>query len=291
MVTSASSPSLRAVKFHDVPTIQYIDPSPSSGTRKRLNLSKQLFERFDGGEVTNEMLVEASQLFNENYGVWGKDAARSGAFAKPGARVRLSTERLRAQYLPPGAACSYVRVTIDDCLAGNAFACRWTDDDKTICWVTQLVVHRDYRERGIAVSLLNQIREYDDDIYGLMSSHPAACLAAAKAFNHGINTVQLDFIRKHAGAVVRASPISYVKDADLRGSLFDNEESDGVVSSVYTNFFVDHTKPLEALAWVQESLGWPLGELLDGHEFLFLLESRRRGRSRSRSNPRPPTVS
>jgi hypothetical protein len=45
---------------------------------------KQLFEKFDGSELTDDMLVEASQLFNENYGIWGKDAAKSGAFAKPG---------------------------------------------------------------------------------------------------------------------------------------------------------------------------------------------------------------
>jgi hypothetical protein len=99
-----------------------------------------------------------------------------------GSRVRLSKDRLRAQYLPQGAACSYARVIIEDRLAGNVFACRWTYNGKTVCWVTQLVVHRDFRERGIAVSLLNQMRQDDDELYGLMSSHPAACLAAAKAF-------------------------------------------------------------------------------------------------------------
>jgi len=51
-----------------------------------------------------------------------------------------------------------------------------------VCWVTQLVVHRDYRERGLAVGLLNELRQGGDDMYALMSSHPAACLAAAKAF-------------------------------------------------------------------------------------------------------------
>ena len=70
---------------------------------------------------------------------------------------------------------------MDGNLAGNAFACRWAYDNKIVCWVTQLVVHQDYRERGLAMGLLNQLRHYDDDIYGLMSSHPAACLAAAKA--------------------------------------------------------------------------------------------------------------
>jgi hypothetical protein len=53
---------------------------------------------------------------------------------------------------------------------------------KIVCWVTQLVVHRDFRERGLAVGLLNQLRQDGDNVYGLMSSHPAACLAAAKAF-------------------------------------------------------------------------------------------------------------
>jgi GNAT superfamily N-acetyltransferase len=97
-------------------------------------------------------------------------------------RVRLSKDRLRAQCLPQGAACSYARVTIDDRLAGNIFACRWNYDDRIVCWVTQLVVHHDFRERGIAFSLLNQIRQDNDEVCGVMSSHPAACLAAAKAF-------------------------------------------------------------------------------------------------------------
>lgn len=105
-----------------------------------------------------------------------------------------------------------------------------------------------------------------DVLYGLMSSHPAACLAAAKAFGSkghttlpycdfdpdiltgGINTVAVGFIRDIAEAITEVSPISYVKDAELRGSLFVPEDTSGVISSVYTQFFVDHTEPLEALA-------------------------------------------
>ncbi|KAL1986185.1 hypothetical protein VTN96DRAFT_6700 [Rasamsonia emersonii] len=123
-------------------------------------MAKQVFERFDGGEVTDGMLMEASLLFGKNYGIWGK----SVSLAKPGSRVRLSKDRLRAQYLPDGTNCSYVRVTVDGHLAGHAFSCRWTcDDGKTVCRITQLVVHRDYRERGLAVGLLNQLRHDDDD--------------------------------------------------------------------------------------------------------------------------------
>jgi hypothetical protein len=94
----------------------------------------------------------------------------------------MSKDRLRAQLLPNGATCSYVRVIVDGSLAGNAFASRWTHNGRSVCWVTQLVVHRDYRERGLAMGLLNELGQDDDDIYGVVSSHAAACLAAAKAF-------------------------------------------------------------------------------------------------------------
>ena len=156
------------------------------------------------------------------------------------------------------------------------------------------------------MGLLNQLRHDDDDIYGLMSSHPAACLAAAKAFGSkrisisfvnptlnvigSINTVRLDFIKEHAEAIMKASPIRYVKDAKLCGSLFNPEDTSGLVSSVDTGFWVDHTEPLEALAWARDIVDWPLGELHDGHEILLVLEIRRRTRSRSRSTSTPKAL-
>lgn len=39
---------------------------------------------------------------------------------------------------------------------------------------------------------------------------------------------------------------------------------------MYTEFYVDHTEPLEALE-VFKKRGWCLGELLDGHEYLVIL--------------------
>ena len=79
------------------------------------------------------------------------------------------------------------------------------------------------------------------------------------------------------------SPICYVKDAKLCGSVFDPGDTSGLVSSVNSGFFVDHHEPLEALAWVRQEMEWPLGELLDGHEFLLIVEPRHRSRSRSTS--------
>ena len=47
-------------------------------------MAKQIFERFDGGELTDKMLDEAAQLFNENYGVWGENPINSESQPKPG---------------------------------------------------------------------------------------------------------------------------------------------------------------------------------------------------------------
>lgn len=103
--------------------------------------------------------------------------------------------------------------------------------------------------------------------------------------------MDVGFIRDNAEAIMKVSPISYVKDAELRGSLFDPDDTSGAISSVNTKFFVDHTEPLEALSWVREGLDWPLGELLDGYEFLIMIKVRRRHRSRSRSTSRPQSSS
>lgn len=45
------------------------------------------FEKFEGNGITDTILEAAAELFSNNYGVWGVEAAsRIGAFAKPGRR-------------------------------------------------------------------------------------------------------------------------------------------------------------------------------------------------------------
>ncbi|KAI2065042.1 hypothetical protein LOZ40_004287 [Ophidiomyces ophidiicola] len=213
----------------------------------------------------------------------------------------MSAARLRAQCMPNddddndgGAAASYVRVFVDGVLAGHVFACRWTyrsqdddddDDDndsssspgRTVCWITQLVVHREYRRRGLATGLLNELRETNSsgggEVCGILSSHPAACLTVAKVFRR--SRIRLDFIQAHAAAIMKASPVSYVRDARLHGSLFDSATNPhGAVSSADTNFHVDHREPSAALAEIRATMDhyWPLGDLGgDGHEYLLIV--------------------
>lgn len=105
-------------------------------------------------------------------------------------QVKLSERRLKEDFLPENADAVYHNVTVDGILAGHVFACRWKVNDKQVCWVTQLVVNRDHRNRGLASTLLRSLRTDKDDLYGIMSSHPAAITAAAKAFGCEQNIAQ-----------------------------------------------------------------------------------------------------
>jgi hypothetical protein len=87
--------------------------------------------------------------------------------------------------------------------------------------------------------------------------------------------VSLDLIGEMAESILKASPVPYVRNAKVRGKLFNPEySSSGLVSFMDTAFYVDHSEPLEALERVRESKDWHLDELLDGLEFLLLFEAK-----------------
>ena len=85
--------------------------------------------------------------------------------------------------------------------------------------------------------------------------------------------VDTNFIARTAKKIFQVAPIAYLQPSniDLRGSLFQNEYDNGVVCSVFTQFYVDHREPLEALEVFKKAGRWCLGELLDGHEFLIVV--------------------
>jgi hypothetical protein len=90
-------------------------------------------------------------------------------------------------------------------------------------------------------------------------------------------------MKDKALSVIDASPVAYVRDAKLRGTLFDPHDMSGLVACVDTGFFVDHEEPLKALDRLRASREWPLGELREGHEFILILEAKKRPGSICRS--------
>lgn len=233
------------------------------------------FERVAAPDVTPAMLAEAASLFSSAYGVWGPLAPENmGKFFKPGKRIKMSVERVREQVLVPGTNSILVRGLAGSSLAGYAFATRWEYQGRQICWVTQLCVAPEHRGQKLATEIMQHLGEGEKDqgFLGILSSHPAAILGALRAWGGGIEEVNLDMVREHAAGVMAASPVTYVREAKLQGTLFGRDHAEGICCAD-TQFWVDHEVPLAALAAVKErGVAWPFGHLPDGCEFLVLIE-------------------
>jgi len=106
---------------------------------------------------------------------------------------------------------------------------------------------------------------------------PFAISAVLRVFGRRLEKVNLEMTKEQAHAVMESCLARYVREAKLRGSLFEDDVNtwvDGIVSCADTQFRVDHGEPLEALELVKENgISWPFGELPNGHEFLVLVKS------------------
>nr|VWO95802.1 ATP-dependent RNA helicase mak5 (EC [Ganoderma boninense] len=228
-----------------------------------------------GDEITDEQFVQCAALFSNNYGVWALDAPTP---LKPGARVRMQPKKLRAECLGSGDPKDSVLSMMykDDQLVGQAFATKWTAGSETIAWITQLVVDANERRKRIATSLLQGLAASswftDVTMVGVASTHPAACNAVCNMVpGQRISEVNLSYIRENAPKALQDSTVKYLRNAQLRGALFESEVEDGAVSLADTTFYVDHGEPDEVLSNYTEQKKWCLGSLRKGHEFLLIL--------------------
>ncbi|KAF9220823.1 hypothetical protein BS17DRAFT_738892 [Gyrodon lividus] len=238
-----------------------------------------VYQVYSGPDISDEVLEQCSELFSNNYRVWGqRPAGMKGP--KTGNRLRMSAARLRQQLLSSPettflAVCYQSTENRQLELVGHAFATAWDYDGRRVGWVTQLVVSLPVRKRYIATSLLQALkfREPFRDIMaiGLVSSHPSACHALAKYTSNHIGSIDLSFCCQNAKAIIDRVPVEYVRTMELRGSLFEPTCASGTICCVFTGFYVDHSEPLEVLAAYQSGGQWVLGDLLDRHEFLVIL--------------------
>ncbi|KIK47488.1 hypothetical protein CY34DRAFT_8883 [Suillus luteus UH-Slu-Lm8-n1] len=233
-----------------------------------------------GNEISDDTLKLCADLFSSNYGIWGEQASMISKYTIAGKSVKMTSARLRAQCIshPENTVLVTCHLQVDPLespqLYGHAFATVWKYGENKVGWVTQLVVDRRVRRRYIATQLLQALKFHTlfshVNIIGLASSHPAACNALMKYTAGNTRDVNLDFIHEHAKGILESSPISYLKAAQLRGALFQDNCNNGAISSVFTEFYVDHDEPLTVLSQYKKRDQWCLGELLDGHEFLAI---------------------
>ena len=94
-----NAPNFRREKKVDFllePESRLIERLPIDATKRppksRLKMAKKVYERYDGAQITDDMLQEAAELFSKNYGVWGKQAVEFvGKFAKAGKFIHINS--------------------------------------------------------------------------------------------------------------------------------------------------------------------------------------------------------
>lgn len=125
-------------------------------------------------------------------------------------QTRCPCAKLKAECLSRPEDSVLVTCYRNDQLIGQAFATNWAYEDRTVCWLS-LTVHRYYRRRYIATSLLQTLK-YTNlftqvSVVGLTSTHPAACSAISRLARVCLPNVNLEFIRDHAAGIIACSPV------------------------------------------------------------------------------------
>lgn len=122
-----------------------------------------------------DFLSRCARLYSEHYGIWGENGIR------PGKAIKLSNNKLR-EWLENDDAIIYYASMKDD-IIGYAIAINKKENGYGIVtWVTQLVVHKDYRNKGVAKSILFSIWGFSDHYaWGIVSANPYAIRALEKA--------------------------------------------------------------------------------------------------------------
>lgn len=129
------------------------------GIGYRSSNSEYSFSTRQFADLTPEEISECSELYSNHYGIYNNDAP----VEKRGRKIRLSSLHYQNTY------SSFPLTSISICrenggrLVGFAIFIRGEiTEGRKFCWVTQLVVHQDYRKRGIGTKLLESAWCFSD---------------------------------------------------------------------------------------------------------------------------------
>jgi 2-polyprenyl-3-methyl-5-hydroxy-6-metoxy-1,4-benzoquinol methylase len=206
-------------------------------------------------QTDEKLLKECSDLYSNHYGKWSDKAPNNA-----GKNIKLSSKRLSA-WLKNEASAIYLARDNND-LVGYAIALRLrVPGNGIVSWVTQLVVHENYRHKDIAKTLLYSIWGFSDDsAWGIISANPYAVRALEKATR-----------RRSDPAKIKQNIQKIMRIGKLNVPYMNNNIKHSVtkeVSKINTEFFVDHLNINLMISNVTVEVPWKLGNLEEGWEWL-----------------------
>jgi SAM-dependent methyltransferase/GNAT superfamily N-acetyltransferase len=212
------------------------------------------FRMMPGGVASDALLEECSNLYSTHYGVWGEGSPKQG---RP---IKLGAALLR-EWVSGGDTTIYLarwRTT----LVGYAIVLQTREKDfGVVSWVTQFIVHRDHRAKGIGKRLLFAAWGMSNhEAWGIVTSNPYAVRALEKATRRRCVPERIRRNRRKL-ASIGATKISYLNEHTVY--VVDRE-----ASRVDTAFMVDHSSLDEKLRNASgPGKEWLLGLLPAGWEW------------------------
>jgi 2-polyprenyl-3-methyl-5-hydroxy-6-metoxy-1,4-benzoquinol methylase len=206
--------------------------------------------------IVSNLLLECAQLYSEHYGYWGENSAN------PGGKIRLSSDRLKEWINSQDSKLVCARNENDE-LVGYAIAVK-TKIKKygVVSWVTQLVVHEDYRKKNVAKTMLFSIWGFSDHFsWGLVTANPYAVRALEKATRRRCKPIRI----KKNYRKMKNFGIDHIPYINKETVLEVTDES----SLINTNFKIDHSElPVMLKNVTSDEKPWLLGSLPEGWEWL-----------------------
>ena len=149
--------------------------------------------------------------------------------------------------------------TSEGMLVGLCFMTKFQFLDGIGFWITQLVVHSDFRHKGIAKKLCSFARDDSALAWGIVSCHPFAIRALEKGIGKNCD---LKRISQYAESIIKAAKVPYVELSMLRIS--DSK----CKCAVDTQFYVDHYE-VDRLASSEPD--WKFGNLDQAEEYFAFI--------------------
>lgn len=202
----------------------------------------------------DDLLSQCSDLYSNHYGIWSDKGIH------PQEHIRLSKKRLREWLENDNVSIYYAKH--EKQIVGYAISFSKKEDKYGIVsWVTQLVVHTDYRHRSIAKNILFSIWGFSNHFaWGIVSANPYAIRALEKATRRRAIPLR---IKKNAIKLknIGRDNVPFINN-DTEFNITNN------CSIVNTQFFIDHGETMEMIAnVVSDDVPWTLGNIDEGWEW------------------------
>lgn len=207
------------------------------------------------GLINDDLISECAELYSSHYGVWSSFSSE-----RAGKQIALAPRRLREWTNSGQARIACAREGRR--LIGYAVAIQGREPDYgVVSWVTQFVVHTNYRNRGIGKRLLFSIWGLSDHYaWGIVTANPYAVRALETATRRRCEPRRIGKNKRKLHSI-GAAHVSYITAAQT--VLVDDTGA-----RINTEFYVDHARIAERIAGAtRPGVPWLLGALEEGWEW------------------------